>query len=295
LLFASDRTGSPQLYQMFLNSGEFRQLTSAADLDPSSFTLAAGDRSAFFFDGLSLRELALATLRDREVYRVREGWRRAPGFNVSRDSAIATLVEAKSDVWQLRIVPLPAKAPEPATVIESPSPISVPLLRPSQKDILYMEGAGTLAVTSYDGRSRHPLPLAPGRLGPVFWAADGRTVLYLNFPDTAGKLNAIRECVPETGAEQLIAGTSQFASFSPNGDASVFVGASASKASPYVLLLLRMVRRELALCEHRASDPARVAPVFSPDSQRIYFQSDRHGKPAIYTMSVERLVEKTDS
>jgi oligogalacturonide lyase len=36
-----------------------------------------------------------------------------------------------------------------------------------------------------------------------------------------------------------------------------------------------------------------VAPIFSPSSQRVFFQSDRHGKPAIYSMSVEKLVEQT--
>lgn len=84
-------------------------------------------------------------------------------------------------------------------------------------------------------------------------------------------------------------------SFGRNADASVFVGASQSKAGPYVLLLLRISRREMALCEHRCSNPAAVHPIFSPSSQRIYFQSDRNGKMAIYTMAVERLVEKTDT
>ena len=37
-----------------------------------------------------------------------------------------------------------------------------------------------------------------------------------------------------------------------------------------------------------------VAPIFSPDSQRIFFVSDRHGKPAVYTVKVDKLVEKTD-
>jgi oligogalacturonide lyase len=60
-----------------------------------------------------------------------------------------------------------------------------------------------------------------------------------------------------------------------------------------LLLLLRVARRELTLCEHRSSDPMLVAPVFSPSSQRVFFQSDRHGKPAIYTMAVERFVEET--
>jgi oligogalacturonide lyase len=61
------------------------------------------------------------------------------------------------------------------------------------------------------------------------------------------------------------------------------------------LLLLRVTRRELALCEHRASDPSDVRPIFAPSSQRIFFQSDRSGKSALYTMAVDRLVEKTET
>jgi oligogalacturonide lyase len=72
------------------------------------------------------------------------------------------------------------------------------------------------------------------------------------------------------------------------------VGASRNAASPTILILLRGTRRELTLCEHKASHPETVAPVFAPDSQRIYFQSDRDGKPAIYCVHVEKLVEKTE-
>ncbi len=78
-------------------------------------------------------------------------------------------------------------------------------------------------------------------------------------------------------------------------DSSVLVGASGSKASPYVLLLVRSVKRELTLCEHRASDPSRVTTIFSPNSQRIFFQSDQDGKMAIYAMLVDRLVETTET
>jgi hypothetical protein len=35
--------------------------------------------------------------------------------------------------------------------------------------------------------------------------------------------------------------------------------------------------------------------MFSPNSQRIFFQSDRDGKMAIYAMAVERLVEATEA
>ena len=50
---------------------------------------------------------------------------------------------------------------------------------------------------------------------------------------------------------------------------------------------------KMTLCEHKSSRPELVRPVFSPNSQRVYFQSDRHGKPALYTLSVAQLVEST--
>ncbi len=73
----------------------------------------------------------------------------------------------------------------------------------------------------------------------------------------------------------------------------MFVGASRSKAQPTVILLLRSPQRELTLCEHRASHPVSVSPAFSPDSRRVYFQSDHQGKSALYSVNVELLVEPT--
>jgi oligogalacturonide lyase len=119
-------------------------------------------------------------------------------------------------------------------------------------------------------------------------------VLYLNIPSDSHKLRNIREFTPDTNEDKAVADTTQFAAFERNSDASVFVGASGSKASPYVLLLARAVKREFTLCEHRASDPAMVSPVFSPNSQQVFFTSDRDGHPAIYSMQVEKLVEKTE-
>jgi oligogalacturonide lyase len=132
-------------------------------------------------------------------------------------------------------------------------------------------------------------------VGRADWAPDGKTVLYLNFPEDPKQLTAIRECAPDAASDKLVAKTSQFANFGFNRDTSVFVGASRSAASPTILLLLRITQRELTLCEHKASHPETTAPRFSPDAQRIYFQSDRDGKPAIYCMHVEKLVEKIDA
>jgi oligogalacturonide lyase len=117
--------------------------------------------------------------------------------------------------------------------------------------------------------------------------------LYLHIPDDPKQLITLREIDPDDAGDRLISRTSQFGAFAPNGDASVFAGASRSKASSYILILLRVTRRELTLCEHRASDPAIVSVVFAPDSQSIVFVSDRHGKPALYRVPVEKFVEET--
>jgi oligogalacturonide lyase len=294
LLFSNDRTGSPQLYQMLLASGEARQLSEASDLDASSATLTADDRSVFFFDGPSLRQLSISKLSDREVYRVRDGWRRGTGFSLAPGGAAAVLVETDGARWQLRRIALTSRPAEPVTVVEAGEAIADPLVRPGREDILYRQGPAALMLAS-PGRAPRALPLAPGGLGPAYWASAGDSVVYLNLPAVPGQLNALRECAPETGADGLVATTSQFAVFAPNPDASVFAGASRNKAAPYVLLLLRATRHELSVCEHRSSNPARVAPVFSPDSQNIYFGSDRHGKPAIYSVAMDRLVEETES
>jgi Tol biopolymer transport system component len=178
--------------------------------------------------------------------------------------------------------------------VEAPFAISHPIARPLRAQILYRQGDEALWLVNSDGQQNRRLKLAPGRIGPANWAPDGRTLLYLHFPDDPTQLNAIREHIPDTNTDRLVARTSQFVQFGFNRDTSVFVGASRNTASPTILLLLRVTRREFTLCEHKTSHPADAAPRFSPDSQRIYFQSDRDGKPAIYSVHVEKLVEKTD-
>ena len=70
----------------------------------------------------------------------------------------------------------------------------------------------------------------------------------------------IHEVAVSGGAETLVTPTSQFAAFSPNGDGSVFVGASRSKAQPDVMLLLRSGHSEMTLCEHQASQAGSSVP-----------------------------------
>ena len=92
-----------------------------------------------------------------------------------------------------------------------------------------------------------------------------------------------------------------------NVDGSAFIGASRRPSGPNIYVLFPSLDREITLCEHGAS--GRAYPVagsaamdyecalpetaFSGDSRWVYFVSDRDGKPALYQMDVEDLVEAT--
>ncbi|MGA7240133.1 MAG: oligogalacturonate lyase family protein [Bryobacteraceae bacterium] len=293
MLFSCDRAGSPQAFRLDLKTGETRQLTEVEALDGSSLTLTPDNRSFCYCAGRSLFISNITTLRERELYGVVEGWERCPGMSVGPDGTHAVLAEQKGDSSRLRMVSLSQGAAR--TVVEAPFVISHPQARPRRAQLLYRQASDAIWMVNMDGQQNRKLKLAPGRIGNARWSTDGKTLLYLNIPEDRTQLNAIREYSPDTNTDKLVAKTSQFAAFGFNRDSSVFVGASGNKSSPVVLILLRLTRRELTLCEHRASDPAAVAPRFSPDSQRIYFQSDREGKAAIHCLHVERLVEKTEA
>ena len=296
LIYTSDRSGSKQAFRLDLKSGIARQLTEASDIDSASVTLVADERTFCYVDGRRVVQSSLSGLREREVYAVPEDWTRGAGFSVSEDGLYCFLVERQEKLHRLRMIPMARGAA--TTVVQAETPISDPMPRPKRAGLLYRrsepQGPSSVWLVNYDGQQDRRLRIGGGA-GPAQWSPDGRTVVYIGLPDENQKLSTIRECTPDANTDQVVSTTSQFVHFGRNSDASVFVGASGSKAAPYLLLLLRVARRELTLCEHRSSDPMLVAPVFSPSSQRVFFQSDRHGKPAIYTMAVERFVEETST
>ena len=291
LLYASGDTGSPQVCRMDLHSGESRRLTEAAHLDSSSIAMLPDERSVCYFDGLALHHMTLGNLRTREVYEVAEGWERCSGASVGEEGT-TLLGESRDGASRLRVVGLQKGGTR--TVAEAPFILSHPQARPKRAQILYRQADEALWLVNSDGTQNRKLSLAGGRIGPARWSPDGRTVLYLIFPDDPTQLHAIRECSPDQNTDRLVARTSQFAHFGCNTNTSVFVGASQNRTAPYILILLRLTRRELSLCEHRASNPAMVAPIFSADSQQIFFESDRDGQPAIYRIHVAKLVEETE-
>lgn len=292
LIYASDRSGSFQLYRMNERTGESEQLTEARALEPDAFTLLTDDRSVCYFDGGALCRLSLRNLKARELYRPPRGWRREGGLSLSGDGKRLALTEARGDRRALRLIR--TRNGDAATILERSGFIGQAVAGPRESQLLYLYEE-ELWLSGRRGQAGEKIPVPPGRILQAFWSADGRRIVYLHQPAEKGRTSSIREYDLTSRADTLVAPTSQFAAIGVNGDGSVFLGASANVASPYLLILVRVTRRELTLCEHGAREPAAVRPTFTPDSRRIYFQSDREGKPAIYRMSVERLVEPTDS
>lgn len=291
MLYANERSGSIQIYRMDLKSGQSHQLTNEAGVAPSALALMPDEKNICCLVGGTVRLLNLASLHSRDIYQVGDGFEAGNGLSVTDDGLYAMLVERSADRHRLRLIN--ARTGSASTVAEANEPLSDPIPRPRRTGILYRR-AGELWLVNFDGAQNRKLRLAAGVTGPANWSQDGRQVVYLNFPADRTQLNNLRDFTPDANEDRMLARTSQFVHFGSNADGSVIVGSSGSKASPYVLLLVRSVKRELTLCEHKAADPARVAPIFSPDSQRVFFQSDRDGKTAIYTLNVERLVSETD-
>src|SRR5438067_4294327 len=127
-LFCSDRTGSKQVFRMDLKSGEWRQLTQAAELDGDSVTLAPDERSVFYFDGPMLRRQSIGAARDQEMYRIEDGWTRGAGASVTGDGLSAIFAESREQASRLRLIGLLKTGA--ATVIEPAFPPAHPVSRP---------------------------------------------------------------------------------------------------------------------------------------------------------------------
>jgi len=286
LIFSSDRGGKLAPFRANLRTGIVIAIAETAGLDPRSLCLDQKERTLYFLDNGKLRVVNLRTRHEE----------RPIGDNIAAFSIANGYGSEPSEFWVIRNGQLEyLQGNSTRNVAENVSGDC--LSRPGKPGCLFIRKVGAeeseIWYTGVDAGTK-PVLLASGRVSNPVWSADGQSVFLLReIPKGDAYFSEIHELVPEGGAERCVAPTSQFAAFSPNGDDSVFVGASRSKAQPNIILLLRSVRREFTLCEHRASQPAAVVPVFSPDSRRVYFQSDHQGKPAIYSVNVELLVEPT--
>lgn len=287
LLFASNAGGTPQLFRHDFKANRVRQLSDAAALNTNSFGWTTADRNFIYIDGRKV--LLGGSARDRLVHELPEDWAQTPRIALSDDSTVVAV--SSSNGTKTRVIVVSGRTSVFAE--ERAGDIGTFYMRPRRSALSFLAD-GSLWYLPLSTRQVARLQTAPGEVLSSQWTSDGALLLYLLKPAAAGRLTEIREFSPETGADTFIAKTSQFAHFQRNGDATVFLGASSSQASPHLMVLLRSVKRELTICEHRCSDARLSRAVFSPNSGRVAFQTDRHGKLVIYSMAVDRLIEETD-
>ena len=293
LLYTADRGSGCGLYRLDLKNGESNEVASGEAVAQRFAALTADDRNCCYADGDTLWTAPIQGMgvQPRELYRSAEGWRRLSLTPALTEDGTGVLwPEQRGQACRIRYIS-PMRATPATTAVEFTEALGEILPRPHRAGAMYRRGQD-LWLLSYDGQQNYKLRIAPRPFFCPLWSADGRSLFYLSRPEPPG-LVEIREFTPDTNEDRLVAKTTQFASFARNTDASVFVGASGSKASPYVMLLVRAVKRELTVAEHKTSEPAAAMPVFSPNSQRSYFESDREGRHCIYSMAVEKLVEET--
>lgn len=288
LVFSSDRSGSPQAYRLELRTGVIRELSEAENLDPNSLCLSPDDRSLAFLDGPTLMHGPLMGPK-RSLAEPSAGavWCSPPVFLTDRDILIA-----ENALGRFRVRWISTLRRSNRVLLESARPIQAIHPRPA-RDAILCTAEGQACAYKLNGALIRELQFSGGTTSSFLWSRNERSVFYLLFPEDRRRLHQLRLQSIDSGEDRLIASTSQFITFASNGDESVFVGASMSRAAPHILLLLRKTRRELTLCEHKAIDPSRLVVRFSPDSQWIYFHTDRQQRFALYAMNVERLVEKT--
>jgi oligogalacturonide lyase len=284
LLFSSDRTGQLCPFHLDLRSGVLTQIAQTADLRPESLCLDEPERGVYLLAGEQLQHIDLS---GRKVHVLADGISafslvHSPGeFAVVRRGRLEYLSKS-GPVLADNVAPWCSVRPGGNGCLFGRE------LSPGEREFWYAPFAAS--------QSQSPSKLAAGAVTNPVWSANGQSIQFLRMiPTETGHVTEIREVPVDGGKERKVAATSQFVAFSLNEDNSAVVGASGSKAQPHLILLLPASGRELTLCEHRASHPAQVSQVFSPDSRRVYFQSDREGKSALYSVNIERLIEPTRS
>ena len=280
LVFSSDRTGTVTPYRANLRTGAVAPIGAAKTLAARSLALDRREREVYLIDGGELKAIDLRRLRPRTL---------------AEDVGDFHVAGPKNEIVIRRQQKLQLIAQKEKTWIADGA-ASRGIVNPAGTGCAFMRqetpGENQFWYVAFGGGK--PVLLTKGRISAPFWRPDAKALLFLRAVEreryTASEL---REVALDGSPERLIAETSQFATFAPNGDGSVIVGASRSRAQPDLVLLLREERREMVLCEHQAKQPAAVSPAFSPNSQRVYFESDREGKSALYSVNVESLVEQT--
>ena len=330
MLVASERTGERQIYRMSLPKADMVQLTDGPGVHAYSPTFDAKRNHFFLLQGNELKRLSSRTGRERRIYRTEPGWRLTGHLGVSSTARYAAVIEMREEDRvdgsreqfreqfearpRCRIQLIDIRRRRAEFVVQENQWLAHPQFRPRSRDLLYCHegpwGEVDARLWLVGPGNRVPKNLRPRRgdeqLGNEYWSGFGHEVCYVFYPDSSGRDATVRCVNTSTGRERVLSRCTKFGWLMGNRDNSAIIGASCSLAGPNVYVLFPQLRREVTVCEHDTSakpypiagtdrtDPCAACPqpVFSPDSQMVFFVSDREGKPAIYRTGVPDLVEK---
>ena len=145
----------------------------------------------------------------------------------------------------------------------------------------------SLYVVNADGTNPHRIYYSNSISAYPFWSHDGRTILFANDKEDNRSGNfEIFAIEPETvNPEVRLTFRKRYdvqAIFSPDGSRIAFVS---NADGNWEIYLMRSDGSDLLRVTRHIGDE--VAPSWSADGRRIVFQSDRHGRSAIYEVEVE--------
>lgn len=294
LLLAERQGEETHARRLDLPSGRMTQLTQGPGLAGFSLCLAPDERSFFYLQNGTLRQMGLRTLRDREIWRSEENWRLTGDLSISIDGRYAAVVETNDVLHRLRAIE--TFKGKNWILVEEKSRLRRPQLRPKRDQVLYsLADPHRLFLVNLDGKQKQAVrfPEPVEEIGPEYWTGDGKLLGYVHY---FNRKSTARTYNPDTREDTLLGRCTQFWGVMGNADNSALAGESRSKAGPNIYVLFPLVDREITVCEHassRSSPEVEPRPAFSPDSQWIYFNSDREGAPAVYRAGVADWVEKT--
>ena len=110
-------------------------------------------------------------------------------------------------------------------------------------------------------------------IGAAKWASDGETILYLRVPEDRTELNRSREHTPDENCDRDGSRDEPIRAFRCRIRIHRSLWAPAATKRRLNLRLVRAGRRELTVCEHRASNAEAVAPCYLPTASN--FLSER--------------------
>ncbi len=331
LLVAAEHGGTRQFHRLDVKRERLTQITAGPPVHPYAAHLRRNDRGLYYLQGAQLVQSDLGGGGMRVLYECPQGWVLTGDLDMSASERYAAVVEMHSDDLRdspnaqfeaqprCRVVVIEISARQrqgPSRVVaEERRWLGSPRFRPWRSQLLYArEGPWSrvrrrLQLVGLDGSARRSLRTSRGaeRTCGAYWSADGSLLRFAHYQDGAKWAASIRSLQPETGAETAYAPCSAYEWMAENADSSAIIGASRRPAGPNLYVVFPGMAREITLCEHRSSlrpypvagsdraDPhaAVPAPAISSDSSRVYFVTDWEGKPAVYRMAIDDLVETT--